>query len=212
MEELTSDPITRTFLYCPDSTNFAPVFSAYTKPEQPAETSKPQVFSIPSLCCTRQAVEGYIMSGVTVPTTIRSTSCRLNGWTACSFFTASTAKSLAATPLSTRWRSRMPTRSMIHWLVVSTIFSRSAFVKTRGGTYPATPVIFAATRRDMMLLGKFEPLVPNVDSMRSASAETSGRLRSWCGQNFVTPRNLRRFLQHGRHGAVFIFGQFDRVL
>jgi PmbA/TldA metallopeptidase C-terminal domain len=31
-------------------------------------------------------------------------------------------------------------------------------------------------------------------------------------EELVTPRNLRRFLQHGRHGAVFIFGQFDRVL
>ena len=28
IEEFTSDPMTRTFLYCPDSTNFAPVFSA----------------------------------------------------------------------------------------------------------------------------------------------------------------------------------------
>ena len=74
------------------------------------------------------------MSGVTVPTTIRSTDCRSKGWAACSFFTASTARSLAATPLSARWRSRMPTRSMIHSFVVSTIFSRSALVSTRGGT------------------------------------------------------------------------------
>ena len=40
------------------------------------------------------------MSGVTVPTTMRSTSCRSKGCDSCRFFTASTARSLAATPLS----------------------------------------------------------------------------------------------------------------
>src|SRR5208283_1187263 len=101
MDEFTSDPITSTLLYCPDSTNLVPVFSAYRKPEQPAETSNPQVFAIPNLCCTRHAVEGYIISGVTVPTTIRSTDCKSNGCAAINFFTASTARSLAATPVST---------------------------------------------------------------------------------------------------------------
>ena len=31
------------------------------------------------------------------------------------------------------WRSRIPVRSMIHWSLVSTIFSRSWLVSTRGG-------------------------------------------------------------------------------
>ena len=43
-------------------------------------------------------------------------------------------------------RSRIPVRSIIHWSLVSTIFSRSAFVNSRGGTYVPTELIFARTR------------------------------------------------------------------
>jgi len=88
------------------------------------------------------------MSGVTVPTTIKSTSCRSNGCLSSRFFTAQTARSLAATPFSTICRSRIPTRSRIHSFVVSTIFSRSALVRTRGGKYVPSAVIFA--RRDVV--------------------------------------------------------------
>jgi hypothetical protein len=34
---------------------------------------------------------------------------------------------------------------MIHWSLVATIFSRSAFVNNRGGTYVPTQLIFART-------------------------------------------------------------------
>ena len=44
------------------------------------------------------------------------------------------ARSDVATPGSTMCRSRMPVRCRIHSSVVSTIFSRSALVSTRGGT------------------------------------------------------------------------------
>jgi hypothetical protein len=47
---------------------------------------------------------------------------------------ASLAKSEVATPSSTMWRSRIPVRCMIHSFDVSTIFSRSALLNTRGGT------------------------------------------------------------------------------
>ena len=47
---------------------------------------------------------------------------------------AAAAKSLVATPLSTTWRSRIPVRLRIHSSVVSTSFSKSRLVKTRGGT------------------------------------------------------------------------------
>src|SRR5271170_1414287 len=40
----------------------------------------------------------------------------------------------------------MPVRVRIHSSFVSTSFSRSKLVTTRGGRYPATPVIFAAIR------------------------------------------------------------------
>jgi hypothetical protein len=43
-------------------------------------------------------------------------------------------------------------RVLIHSSFVSTIFSRSKFVTTRGGTYPATAVIFAAMRLPIHLL------------------------------------------------------------
>jgi hypothetical protein len=42
-------------------------------------------------------------------------------------------------------RSRMPVRSVIHWSLVATIFSRSALVNNRGGTYVPTELIFART-------------------------------------------------------------------
>jgi hypothetical protein len=79
-------------------------------------------------------VLGKIVSGVVVPTTMNPTSsgvmpaCRMAP-TAASF-----AMSEVAIPLSTMWRSRIPVRWRIHSSEVSTSFSRSAFVSTRGGT------------------------------------------------------------------------------
>ena len=74
------------------------------------------------------------MSGVTVPTIIASTSARSTPKRSTMSLVAATAKSLAATPGSARCRSRIPVRSMIHSLVVSTIFPSSLLVRTRGGT------------------------------------------------------------------------------
>src|SRR5436853_6656479 len=70
IEDITSAPMTRTFLWAPVAMNCAPDCRAYTKAEQAAERSKPQTFFAPSLSCTRQAVEGSNMSGVTVSTRI----------------------------------------------------------------------------------------------------------------------------------------------
>ena len=44
--------------------------SAYKKPEQAAETSKQTAFAAPIFFCTKQAVEGKNMSGVTVATVL----------------------------------------------------------------------------------------------------------------------------------------------
>ena len=74
------------------------------------------------------------MSGVTVATMMASTSEASMPRLARQILAASTARSLVATPLSTMWRSRMPVRSVIHWSLVATIFSRSALVSRRGGT------------------------------------------------------------------------------
>src|SRR5712692_9917504 len=60
----------------------------------------------------------------------------------------------------------MPVRVRIHSSLVSTIFSRSALVITFGGTYPATPVIFAAMRWDITLLANCFPKQKNLNLMR----------------------------------------------
>ena len=69
------------------------------KPEQPAETSNPHAPLAPILSCTRQAVDGNIMSGVTVPTMITSTSLGSMPRAARHFFAASTQMSLTPLPL-----------------------------------------------------------------------------------------------------------------
>ena len=66
--------MTRTLECAPLSTSLTPACSAKTNPEQPAETSNPHAPLAPILSCTRHAVEGNIMSGVTVPTMMTSTS------------------------------------------------------------------------------------------------------------------------------------------
>ena len=65
------------------------------------------------------------MSGVTVPTMMTSTSLASMPRAARHFFAASVHISLTPSPLASTCRSRMPVRSMIHWSLVSTIFSRS---------------------------------------------------------------------------------------
>ena len=74
------------------------------------------------------------MSGVVVQTTMKSMSAGVSPACAMVVSAASFARSDVAMPGSTMWRSRMPVRCWIHSSLVSTIFSRSAFVSTRGGT------------------------------------------------------------------------------
>src|SRR6266436_2719030 len=162
MEVIVSLPITSTFLCVPAPTNCAPTVSAYAKPEQAAERSKPQAFFAPMRSCTRQAVAGKNMSGVTLASTIRSISAGSVLVCASTALAASVAMCEVAVPFSTTWRSRMPVRVTIHSSLVSTIFSRSALVITLGGTYPATPVIFAARRWDMTLLANYFPNEKNL--------------------------------------------------
>src|SRR5258706_12409348 len=74
MEVMVSLPIAKTFLCAPEPTNCAPTVSAYANPEHAAERSKPQAFFAPMRSCTRQAVAGKSMSGVTLATMIMSIS------------------------------------------------------------------------------------------------------------------------------------------
>src|ERR1700722_5989179 len=118
-------------------------------PEHAADRSNPHARVAPRLLWTRQAVAGNIISGVTLATTIRSISEAGTFLLARTSRAAAVARSEEATPFSTTWRSRMPVRSRIHASLVSTSFSNSALDITRGGTYPVTPVIFAAIRLDI---------------------------------------------------------------
>ena len=134
MEVITSAPMTSTFRCAPDSTNWAPTVRAYAKPEQAALMSKPQAFVAPSWSCTRQAVAGKGMSGVTVATMMRSTSAGLTLARSRHSRAARVARALVPVPGSTTWRCRIPVRVRIHSSEVSTTFARSALVITRSGT------------------------------------------------------------------------------
>ncbi len=118
----------------PEATRCAAVVSAYVKPEHAAPRSKPHARVAPILCCSRHAVLGNIMSGVVVPTTMKSMSAGLRPACAIALSAASFARSDVATPGSTMCRSRIPVRCWIHSSLVSTIFSRSKLESTRGGT------------------------------------------------------------------------------
>src|SRR5437868_5152260 len=123
------------------------VVSEYVKPEHAAPRSNPHAFRAPIFACTMQAVLGKIVSGVVVPTTMNPTWAGVMRASFNADSTACTARSDVATPGSAMCRSRMPVRCRIHSLLVSTIFSRSAFVSTRGGTNVARPAIFTGRRR-----------------------------------------------------------------
>ena len=83
------------------------------------------------------------MSGVTVATTMRSISSAPIPRRRSASWAASAAMTLVGVPGSTTWRFWMPVRVRIHSSVVSTIFSRSAFVTTRSGTCVPRAVIAA---------------------------------------------------------------------
>ena len=91
------------------------------------------------------------MSGVTVQTMIAFTSDASMPRFANAARAASTAISDVAISGAAMWRSEMPTRSMIQSLDVSTIFSRSAFVRTPGGTCTPSAVIFAPTKTVLLV-------------------------------------------------------------
>jgi hypothetical protein len=74
MRVRVSAPITSTVFDWPLRMKVSATPSAYRKPEHAALTSKAGQPSAPRRCCTRQAVDGKIRSGVVVPRTIRSIS------------------------------------------------------------------------------------------------------------------------------------------
>src|ERR671931_724538 len=80
-------------------------------------------------------------------------------------------------------RSTIPVRSRIHSSEVSTIFSRSALVSTRSGTYMPVPAMVAprtsSRRRDMVRLDLFpdvlvHPLLHEASQRPDGTAEGLG--------------------------------------
>src|SRR2546422_3747558 len=140
------------------------------KPEQPAARSKAAAPVAPSLSWTRQAVAGIGMSGVTVAQMIRSTweAGRPAELRACS--AARVANWDMYSSSAAMRRSRMPVRVAIQSSEVSTIFSRSAFVRTRSGR--ADPVPLMTARLSPRVI---EPPHPQVRSGRKRRALIAGR-------------------------------------
>ena len=103
------------------------------EPVQAAETSKAKACRAPISRWMKQAVLGYCISGVTVAQMMRSmSSAEMPAWSmaACAARTPMSDEAMSGSAMR---RSLMPVRSTIQSLLVSTIFSRSAFVRTRSG-------------------------------------------------------------------------------
>ena len=134
IELILSAPTMTTFLYCPLSTNLAPVVRAKMNPEQAALRSYPHEFTAPTLWAMRLAVEGKCMSAVTVATIMRSISAASIPRFSHNVLTASAPISDVALVGSFRIRrSSIPVRVRIHSSLVSTIFSKSALERTSSG-------------------------------------------------------------------------------
>src|ERR1700693_5153430 len=97
----------------------------------------------PMFCWTRQEVAGNGMSPEIVPTRIMSRSSGLTRERFKAMSAAFVQRSENFSPSETMWRSLIPVRSVIHWSLVSTNFSRSALVRSFFGTAAPVPRIFA---------------------------------------------------------------------
>ena len=87
-------------------------------------------------------MDGKNISGVAVATIIVPTSLALICASFNAFFAATIDISEVAVFSSTKRRSLIPVRVVIHSSDVSTIFSKSALVTTLSGTYMPIPAIY----------------------------------------------------------------------
>ncbi len=92
------------------------------------------------------AVTGKSWSGVTVGQMMYCTSAGVRPASSRAARAASAPRSELACSSEAMRRSLIPVWLTIHSSLVSTIFSRSAFVRTRSGTYEPTPVTTAGLR------------------------------------------------------------------
>ena len=92
-----------------------------------------QIEAVEKKMSVRGYLEGKNMSGVTVATTIRSSSSADTPAMRSASLAAAAARSLVASFSAAIRRCRIPVRVVIHSSEVSTIFARSSFVSTRCG-------------------------------------------------------------------------------
>ena len=90
--------------------NLSATDSAYTKPVQAALTSNAGQPLAPRRCCSRQAVDGKIRSGVVVPSTIRSSSDGVDARGLERAQRRMVGQVAVVSPSAATWRSRMPVR------------------------------------------------------------------------------------------------------
>jgi hypothetical protein len=141
MLDITSAPTTSAWLLLPVDTIWLATPTENVKPEQAAARSKPQHLVAPILFWISAAVLGKNMSGVVVPTMIRSMSAGVSPACAMAFNAASLPRSDVATPLSTMCRVWMPVRWRIQSSVVSTIWLSFVLSRMPGGTYVASELM-----------------------------------------------------------------------
>ena len=120
-------------LIAPVRMNWSAIDSPKMNPAHAALRSKAGMTGAPSFCCRNTAVAGIGMSGVMVPTMIMSRSWAETPAAFSALSAAKQARSLVTIPSGVTRRSLIPVRSVIQASVVSTIFSRSRFVRTISG-------------------------------------------------------------------------------
>ena len=133
VQSVTSDsfsaPMTIALRAAPARIAWSTVASAYGKPEHAVLTSNAPGALMPSFAATRQATLGDQSTELQVATTIRSMSAAPRPEPASALPAAAVAMS-ATVSLSAMRLVTMPTRSRIHWSLVSMICDRSSLVTT----------------------------------------------------------------------------------
>src|SRR5579862_4808867 len=150
IRDSVSAPTTSTVWAWPATIEAWATLSAYMKLEHAAETSRHPTVRVPRRFCKRHATFGKTMSGVVVPTTIRSTSAAVIPAAPSASTAAPYARSEVAVSGPAMWRSRIPVCDSIHASVVETEAASSALASTRSGTHRPMPTIVDPLRTRLL--------------------------------------------------------------
>ena len=137
----TSTPMTAIFSARPQRIMVSAMFMPYRKPLHAAARSKTAASPAPTASLMRAAVDGQIISPLTLATMIMSSSSAFTPERSSAFSRASRPSEKTVSESLALWRARMPVRCAIHSSLVSTIFSSSLLVSTHAGTARPVPAI-----------------------------------------------------------------------